>query len=131
MSGRGGTNLTTWARLLVALSVVAAATGEPRHLAAGDPQQDYGDVARPRSHHPHKSVQPSIWFHPLPSAAAWPNGPDRGSTDFLALFHRNAAWPRAMAHVSVVGMYAGWITAVSDEELQHTVAFLNARHMGI
>src|SRR5271169_1535345 len=85
----------------------------------------------PDDRHPLEGVKARIWFHPLPSAAAWPNGPRGGSKDFRALFQRHAAWPRAMAHVGVVGMYAGWITAVSDQELQQTVAFLNAHHMGI
>jgi hypothetical protein len=78
-----------------------------------------------------EGVKAQIWFHPLPSAAAWPNGHRGGSNDFRALFQKNAAWPRAMAHVSVVGMYAGWIATVSDQELRQTVAFLNAHGMGI
>src|ERR1700724_3911765 len=76
---------------------------------------------------PNLGVKPHIWFHPLPAIA----GHRGGSKDFRALFQRNAAWPRAMAHVGVVGMYAGWIATVSDQELRHTVAFLNAHHMGI
>lgn len=73
----------------------------------------------------------SIWFHPKPPAADWPGGNGGGSTDFLALFQADAPWPNAIAHVSVIGMYAGWITAASDEDLQQTVAFLNAHNMGV
>jgi hypothetical protein len=73
-----------------------------------------------------------IWFHPLPSAAAPPfGGHHYGSRDVRALFRKNAAWPRAMTQVGVVGMYAGWIVTVSDQELRHTVAFLNTHGMGI
>jgi hypothetical protein len=73
-----------------------------------------------------------IWFHPLPAAVAWPQGnPNGGSTDFLGLFQANAPWPRAIAHTQVIGLYAGWITAASDQELQAVVNFLNAHNMGI
>jgi hypothetical protein len=37
----------------------------------------------------------------------------------VALFQKHAAWLRAMAHVGVVGLYAGWILAAGDQELQH------------
>jgi hypothetical protein len=138
---RRRTRGTKWVRLLAVLGVViAAAAGDairgleepaelPAELAAAAgavPAQ-----ARSQGRHPQQGAKASLWFHPLPSAAAWPNGPRGGSRDFLALFQKNAAWPRAMAHVSVVGMYAGWITAVSDQELRHTIAFLNAHDMGI
>ncbi len=73
--------------------------------------------------------QPStaIWFHPLPPDAA----PVSGSTDFLALFQSNAAWPRAVAKTQVFGLYAGWITQTSDQDLQSVVSFLNAHNMSI
>ena len=74
----------------------------------------------------------TIWVHPLPAAAAWPGGnPNGGSTDFLALFQANSPWPRGIAHTQVIGMYAAWITAVSDQQLQAVVTFLNAHNMGI
>jgi hypothetical protein len=72
----------------------------------------------------------TIWFHPAPPGALPPPSVD-GSTDFLALFQANAPWPRAMAHTHVIGMYAGWVMTVSDQELQGVVAFLNAHDMGI
>ena len=131
--GRRRTRVTARARLLAVLGAVAAATvGNAMHgLAqpAGPPVAAAAAApARSRARHPEQS---RIWFHPLPSPAAWPNGPHRGSRDFLALFQAGAAWPRAMAHVGVMGMYAGWIAAASDQELQRTVAFLNAHGMGI
>jgi hypothetical protein len=74
----------------------------------------------------------TIWVHPLPAAAAWPGGnPNGGSTDFLALFQANSPWPRGIGHTQVIGMYAAWITAVSDQQLQAVVTFLNAHNMGI
>ena len=73
----------------------------------------------------------SIWFHPKPPAMDWPGGNGGGSMDFLALFQPDAPWLNAIARVSVFGMYAGWITAASDQDLQETVAFLNAHHMGV
>lgn len=73
-----------------------------------------------------------VWFHPQPTQADWPGGPGGvGSTDFLELFQTNAAWANAAAHTRVFGLYAGWITATSDQELQQTVAFINAHKMGI
>jgi hypothetical protein len=68
----------------------------------------------------------AIWFHPLPGGS-----PAGGSVDFPALFQANAPWPLAMAHTQVFGMYAGWITTASDQELESVVAFLNAHNMGI
>jgi len=74
----------------------------------------------------------AIWFHPLPAAVAWPGGNEvGGSTDFFSLFQANAPWPRAIARTQAIGMYAAWITAVSDQQLQSVVAFLNAHNMGI
>ena len=68
----------------------------------------------------------------MPAAARWPNGPPvAGSTDFLALLQANAPWPRAMANTQVLGSYAAWITAVSDQDLQPIVAFLNTHNMGM
>lgn len=84
------------------------------------------DLARLR-----EGMAAGIWFHPLPAAAAGPNGPGGGSVDFLALFQAKAPWPRVQGRVSVLGMYAGWITAVDDRVLQRVVAFLNAHDMGI
>ena len=69
----------------------------------------------------------AIWFHPLPPDAA----PVSGSTDFLSLFQPNAPWPRAIAKTQVFGLYAGWITQTSDQELQSVVSFLNTHNMGI
>jgi hypothetical protein len=74
----------------------------------------------------------TIWFHPLPAAVAWPGGnPDGGSTDFLALFQPDGMWPHATAKTQAFGLYAGWITAASDQELQSMVLFLNAHDIGI
>jgi hypothetical protein len=73
-----------------------------------------------------------IWFQPLPSASAWPGGQEvGGSVDFLSLFQANAPWPRAMAKTQAFGLYAGWITAATDAELQGVVSFLNAHNIGI
>jgi hypothetical protein len=113
---RRGTLLTRWTRLLPVLAAVAAAA-----LPVPVRAQALDSAA---------SLRARLWFHPLPPIAEGPYGP-MGSRDFAALFARRSAWPRAMAHVGVVGMYAGWIASVSDQELQHTVAFLNAHGMGI
>lgn len=97
-----------------ALAAVSASCGSGRQPAAQVPSSA------------------SVWFHPLPAAVAWPGGsPNGGATDFLALFQENAPWPLAAAHTQVFGMYAGWITAASDPELQSVVAFLNAHNVGI
>jgi len=73
-----------------------------------------------------------IWFHPLPSASAWPGGhPNGGSEDFLELFQENAPWARSASHTQAFGLYAGWIVNATDAELSRMVAFLNAHKMGI
>ena len=117
-----------WLRALLLPLLLAA--GTLAALAQNAPGEPPPAAAAARARHPRESAT-RIWFHPLPSPAAWPNGPSRGSQDFLGLFEENAAWPRAMAHVGVVGMYAGWIAAAGDQELQRVVAFLNAHGMGI
>jgi hypothetical protein len=71
----------------------------------------------------------TIWFHPAPPVLPPPSY--HGSTDFQALFQSNAPWPRAMAHTAVIGLYAGWITTATDQDLEAVVAFLNAHNMGI
>ena len=84
---------------------------------------------RPVTHIPSSAA---IWFHPLPSASAWPGGnPVGGSVDFLELFQANPPWPRALAKTQVFGLYAGWIVDATDQELQQVVTFLNAHNMGI
>jgi hypothetical protein len=69
----------------------------------------------------------AIWFHPLPPDSA----PVSGSIDFPSLFQPNAAWPRAIARTQVFGLYAGWITQTSDQELRSVVSFLSVHNMGI
>jgi len=79
------------------------------------------------------AARAAIWFHPEPSAASWTGAPSgmSGSFDFLALFASNAAWPRAMARTSILGLYAGWVLQTDDQTLQRTIAFAGAQHMGI
>jgi Tol biopolymer transport system component len=72
----------------------------------------------------------AIWFHPQPTGNSGPFGPI-GSTDYLSLFTATAPWPRAMGRTHVMGFYAGWIAAASDQVLQPVVAFLNAHDMSI
>ena len=54
-----------------------------------------------------------------------------GSSDFQSLFAGTSQWPTTSAHVSVIGLYAGWVTQVSPTTLAQTVAFLNAHNMAI
>jgi hypothetical protein len=70
----------------------------------------------------------AIWFHPKP---ADPSQPLYGSSDFTALFQADAAWPTALAHTQVIGLYAGWIASASDADLQQVVAFLHAHDLTI
>jgi hypothetical protein len=74
----------------------------------------------------------AIWLHPLPPGTSDPsNPPDSGSIDFLKLFASDAPWPIAVAHTQVIGLYAGWIVSIDDQDLQSLVTFLNAHNMGI
>lgn len=75
------------------------------------------------------SSNASIWFHPLQASVL--NGTALGSSDFDALFQPNAPWPKALAGTRVIGLYAGWVASVSDQELQTVVAFINAHNLGI
>ncbi len=85
--------------------------------------------SQPVTHFPSSAA---IWFHPLPSASAWPGGnPMGGSVDFLELFQANPPWPRALARTQVFGLYAGWIVDATDQELEQVMTFLNAHDMGI
>ena len=70
----------------------------------------------------------AIWFHPKPTD---PSQPLYGSSDFLALFQPTAPWPKALAHTQVIGLYAGWIAAASDADLQQVVTFLHAHNLTI
>jgi hypothetical protein len=87
-----------------------------------------GSGATPGSGTAPGSSHASIWFHPLPTASDG-GPPGLGSTDFRALFLPNSPWQNALAHTSVFGVYAGWVTAASDAELQQAVAFFNAHHL--
>ena len=70
----------------------------------------------------------AIWFHPQPAFI----GPQaNGLPDFLPLFQPDAPWPRAMAKTRVIGLYAGWISAVSPQVLRQVVNFINAHDMTI
>lgn len=70
----------------------------------------------------------AIWFHPQPAFI----GPQaNGLPDFLPLFQPNAPWPRAMARTKVIGLYAGWISAVSPQVLRQVVEFIDAHDMTI
>lgn len=80
----------------------------------------------------HFTSSAAIWFQPQPSTTDWPGGPSGvGSSDFLALFQSNAPWMNAAAHTQTFGLYAPWVTAVSDQVLQQTVAFIKAHNMSI
>ena len=70
----------------------------------------------------------SIWFHPQPAFT----GPrSNGLPDFLPLFQPDAPWPRAMARTQVIGLYAGWISAVNPKVLRQVVEFINDHDMTI
>jgi len=112
-------------RLLLALAFVAIALS----CAAS-----YGSESGPTGSQVPSSIASSapIWFHPLPAASSSPQGSQiTGSTDFLQLFEEHPQWPRALEKTKVIGLYAGWITAASDQDLQQIVSFLNAHQMGI
>jgi hypothetical protein len=82
----------------------------------------------------HIASSAQIWFHPKPNqpGSSPLNDPNAvGSTDFVELFQPNAPWAKVEAHTRVLGLYAGWVTTVSDQVLQETVAFVNAHGMGI
>lgn len=49
---------------------------------------------------------PAIWFAPLPPLYA---APYLGSSDFMDLFRKNAAWPHAAPRVSVFKFYSQWV----------------------
>ncbi len=70
----------------------------------------------------------AIWFHPKPG----PNdsGGTYGSVDFANLFDPQP-WPITSSATSVFGLYAGWVTGATDQQLDAAVAFIKAHNMGI
>jgi hypothetical protein len=89
-------------------------------------------AAPPRQSQSSISPATAIWFHPLPPAKDWPGEPGgKGSADFLNLFLPNAPWQHVAAHTQVLGLYAGWITAASDQMLRQVVGFVKQHGMGI
>ena len=73
-----------------------------------------------------------IWFHPLPAGAESATGSTvGGSTDFIHIFQDNAPWPHARAKTQVFGVYAGWLTSISDDQFQSFIQFLTANNMAI
>src|SRR5271165_1923334 len=116
-------------RLTLALAALLMTTGCTAGCGAG------ASSANPQ---PNASLAPivssaQIWFHPLPpSATNYPGPlPNHGSTDFPQLFQPNAPWANVESHTKVLGIYVYWVLTASQSDLQQTIAFVNAHHMGI
>jgi hypothetical protein len=69
----------------------------------------------------------AIWFQPQPPELTG----HVGTADYLDLFRPGAQWQRVLAHIKVVGFYAGWLYSASDKVLRPIVSFLKAHHIGI
>lgn len=80
-------------------------------------------AARPR---------PAIWFAPLPPLKTAQFRPYVGSTDFMHLFGKKAAWPNAARRVSVFKFYGEWLTdGATPAQLRRAVQYLKRRKISI
>lgn len=73
-----------------------------------------------------------LWFAPFPyGIPAAPFQEDYGAYDFQELFEHPEQWPDALAGVDVIKLYTGWLTSVSDADLQTAVDFMKAHDIEI
>jgi hypothetical protein len=77
-------------------------------------------------------AQPAIWFAPLPPMKTNGSRPFVGSTDFMRLFTKKAAWPNAARHVSVFKFYGEWVAdRATTVELRQAIKDLKRRKISI
>ncbi|HEU5280228.1 MAG TPA: discoidin domain-containing protein [Gaiellaceae bacterium] len=75
---------------------------------------------------------PAIWFAPLPPLRIVESRPFVGSTDFMQLFSKRAAWPNAARRVSVFKLYGEWVAhTATSAQLRRAVKELKRRKISI
>jgi len=78
------------------------------------------------------SVVPQIWFAPLPPMPIREGRPYIGSSDFAALFAKDAPWQRVAGRTHVFKLYGEWLGGTaSDADLRRVVSALKARQIAI
>lgn len=78
------------------------------------------------------AVQPVVWFAPLPPLRITGSRTYFGSTDFMKLFTKQAAWPNAARQVSVFKLYGEWVAHTATyAELRRAVSDLKRRKIPI
>lgn len=77
-------------------------------------------------------ARPAIWFAPLPPLQTAQFRPYVGSTDFMHLFGKKAAWRNAARHVSVFKFYGEWVAErATPAQLRRAVQDLKRRKISI
>lgn len=77
-------------------------------------------------------ARPAIWFAPLPPLQTNEFRPYVGSTDFMRLFTRKAAWPNAARRVAVFKLYGEWVAhQATSAQLRQAVKDLKRRRISI
>jgi len=78
------------------------------------------------------SGRPAIWFAPLPPLQTSESRPYLGSTDFMQLFTKKAAWAKAARRVSVFKLYGEWVAhRATSAQLRVAVKDLRRRKITI
>ncbi len=76
--------------------------------------------------------RPAIWFAPLPPLPTNEFRPYVGSTDFMQLFGKRAAWSNAARRVSVFKFYGEWVAhSATTAQLRQAVKDLKRRKISI
>jgi hypothetical protein len=77
-------------------------------------------------------ARPGIWFAPLPPLQTNESRPYVGSTDFMQLFTKKAAWPSAARRISVFKLYGEWVAhTATPAQLGRAVKDLKRRKISI
>ncbi len=77
-------------------------------------------------------ARPTIWFAPLPPLRTNEFRPYVGSTDFMRLFTKKAAWPNAARRVAVFKLYGEWVAhQATSAQLRQAVKDLKRRKISI
>jgi hypothetical protein len=77
-------------------------------------------------------ARPVIWFAPLPPLQTNDSRPYVGSLDFMQLFTKRAAWPKAARRVAVFKLYGEWVAhRATSAQLRRAVTDLKRRKISV
>jgi hypothetical protein len=128
-SGTSGTLSATVPLTAAQIAAVRQAASGTQRIAV---KVGTGSLARCALLAKSTSVVPQVWFAPLPPMPKRDGRPYIGSTDFAALFAKDAPWQRVAARTHVFKLYGEWLGGTaSDGDLRRVVAALKARQIAI